>query len=124
ALHDRAAGRPENSPAAIAAAIDAGYAIEIDIQPSADGVPMVFHDYDLRRLTGQPGRIRGKTAAELARIPLLDAGGGGIPTLAEVLRLVAGRVPLLIEIKDQDGAMGPDVGPLENAVARDLAGYP
>lgn len=122
AYHDRAARRPENSRAAIRAAIAAGYAIEIDIQPSADGVPMVFHDYDLRRLTGVPGRIRGLTAADLGKLPLLDADEG-IPTLAEVLRIVAGQVPLLIEIKDQDGAMGPDVGPLEDAVARDLAGY-
>lgn len=122
AYHDRAARRPENSRAAIRAAIAAGYAIEIDIQPSADGVPMVFHDYDLRRLTGVPGRIRGLTAADLGNLSLLDADEG-IPTLAEVLRIIAGRVPLLIEIKDQDGAMGPDVGPLEEAVARDLAGY-
>lgn len=123
ALHDRAAGRPENSRAAVRAAIAAGYAIEIDIQPSADGVPMVFHDYDLRRLTGQPGRIRGLTAAELGALTLLG-GDEGIPTLAEILSLVAGRAPLLIEIKDQDGAMGPAVGALERAVAADLRGYP
>lgn len=122
ALHDRAARRPENSRAAIRAAIRAGYAIEIDIQPSADGVPMVFHDYDLRRLTGVSGRIRGLTAAELGALPLLDADEG-IPTLAEVLEIVAGQTPLLIEIKDQDGAMGEGVGDLEAAVARDLAGY-
>ncbi|MCE8472442.1 phosphodiesterase, partial [Rhodovulum sulfidophilum] len=53
ALHDRAAGRPENSVEAVRAAIAGGYGIEIDIQPSADGVPMVFHDYDLARLTGE-----------------------------------------------------------------------
>lgn len=122
AYHDRAAGRPENSPAAFRAAIDAGYAIETDIQPSADGVPMVFHDYDLKRLTGTPGRTRGRTAAELGQIRLLDAADG-IPTLAGMLALVAGRVPLLIEIKDQDGRMGPEVGPLERAVADVLAGY-
>lgn len=122
ALHDRAAGRPENSRAAVRAAVAAGYGIEIDLQPSADGVPMVFHDYDLRRLTGVPGRLRGLTAAELSEIPLLG-GDEGIPTLAEVLAIVDGQVPLLIEIKDQDGAMGPDVGPLETATARVLAGY-
>ncbi|WP_444460896.1 glycerophosphodiester phosphodiesterase family protein [Rhodobacter capsulatus] len=122
ALHDRAAGRPENSRAAVRAAVAAGYGIEIDLQPSADGVPMVFHDYDLRRLTGVPGRLRGLRAAELAEIPL-SGGDEGIPTLAEVLAIVDGRVPLLIEIKDQDGAMGPDVGPLEAATAQVLAGY-
>lgn len=57
ALHDVAAGRPENSRAAMRAAIDAGYAIEIDLQLSQDGQAMVFHDYDLARLTGTPGPI-------------------------------------------------------------------
>ena len=122
ALHDRAAGRPENSRAAVRAAIAAGYGIEIDIQPSADGVPMVFHDYDLRRLTGESGRIRGRTAQDLQAIPLLG-GDEGIPTLADILTIVAGRVPLLVEIKDQDGAMGEAVGHLELAVARALQPY-
>ena len=122
ALHDRAAGRPENSRAAVRAAVAAGYGIEIDLQPSADGVPMVFHDYDLRRLTGVPGRVRGRSAAELGGLTLLG-GEEGIPTLSEVLEIVAGKVPLLIEIKDQDGAMGPAVGLLEEATAGVLAGY-
>ncbi len=122
ALHDRAAGRPENSRAAVRAAVAAGYGIEIDLQPAADGVPMVFHDYDLRRLTGIAGRVRGRSAAELGRLQLLD-GEEGIPTLSEVLEIVAGKVPLLIEIKDQDGAMGPAVGALEEATAAVLAPY-
>lgn len=122
ALHDRAAGRPENSAAAVRAAVAAGYGIEIDIQPAADGVPMVFHDYDLARLTGREGRITDLSAAELSALPLLG-GTEGVPTLAEVLQIVAGHVPLLIEVKDQDGAMGPRVGPLERAVASALAGY-
>lgn len=122
ALHDRAAGRPENSRAAVRAAVAAGYGIEIDIQPSADGVPMVFHDYDLVRLTGRKGKVNALTAAQLAATGLRDADDG-VPTLAEVLDIVAGRVPLLIEVKDQDGALGPAVGPLETAVAEVLAGY-
>ncbi|MCV2864124.1 glycerophosphodiester phosphodiesterase family protein [Albidovulum sediminicola] len=122
AFHDRAAGRPENSRAAIRAAVAAGYGIEIDIQPSGDEVPMVFHDYDLRRLTGQPGRVRGHSATALEAMRLLDADDG-IPTFAEILALVAGRAPVLVEIKDQDGNMGPGVGPLEEAVARALHGY-
>lgn len=122
ALHDRSAGRPENSRAAIRAAVEAGYAIEIDLQPSSEGVPMVFHDYDLKRLTGEPGPIRTRSAADLGALPLLGAEDG-IPTLAEVLALVAGRVPLLVEIKDQDGAMGPDTGGFEARVAEVLKGY-
>lgn len=120
--HDRAAGRIENSPSAFRAAIEAGYGIECDIQPASDGTPMVFHDYDLRRLTGQPGRIAARTPEELQRLAL-SGGGDTIPTLTSVLALVAGRVPLLIEIKDQDGALGPSVGALEERVAAALAGY-
>lgn len=123
ALHDVSAGRPENSRAAIRAAIAAGYGIEIDLQLSADGQAMVFHDYDLARLTGERGPVCQRDAADLARIALSGGDGEGIPTLAEVLALVAGRVPLLIEIKDQDGAMGADTGPLEAATARALQGY-
>jgi glycerophosphoryl diester phosphodiesterase len=122
ALHDVTAGRPENSRAAIKAAIAGGYGIEIDLQLSADGQAMVFHDYGLQRLTGAEGPVRQRTAADLAAIPL-TGGDETIPGFAEVLSLVAGRVPLLIEIKDQDGAMGPDVGPLEQAAAALLKGY-
>lgn len=121
--HDRAAGRPENSRAAFAAAIAAGYGIECDVQLSADGRAMVFHDHDLGRLTPERGPVRQRSAAELGRIPLRGAEGEGIPTLPEVLHLVAGRTALLVEIKDQDGAMGPAVGELEAAVAADLRGY-
>ena len=122
AYHDRAAGRPENSRAAVRAAVAAGYAIEIDLQLSSDGVAMVFHDHDLSRLTGASGAVRRHSAAALGAIALHDADDG-IPTFVEVLSLVAGRVPLLVEIKDQDGAMGPGVGPLETAAAADLEGY-
>ena len=122
ALHDITDGRPENSRAAIRAAIDAGYAIEIDLQLSSDGRAMVFHDYDLGRLTASKGPVRRKSSSALAEIALLH-GSEGIPSFAQVLELVAGRVPLLVEIKDQDGAMGPQVGALEAAAAQDLAGY-
>ncbi len=122
ALHDVARGRPENSRAAIRAAIAGGYGIEIDLQLSRDGVAMVFHDYDLHRLTGIRGAIRQRDAAELGRIPL-TGGDEGIPTLVEVLDLVAGRAPMLIELKDQHGRMGETDGTLERAVADDLRGY-
>ncbi|MFP4273578.1 MAG: glycerophosphodiester phosphodiesterase family protein [Paracoccaceae bacterium] len=122
AFHDRAAGRPENSLAAVRAAVEAGYGIEIDLQLSADGQAMVFHDYHLGRLTAEQGPVRGRSAAELAAIPL--AGGSeGIPGLAAVLAEVAGRVPLLVEIKDQHGAMGETCGRLEAAAAAALEGY-
>lgn len=122
ALHDVAQGRPENSRAAIRAAIAQGYGIEIDLQPSRDGVAMVFHDYDMGRLTGCPGPIQQQSAAALAKTPLLG-GDEGVPELAEVLDLVAGQVPLLIELKDQHGQMGRTDGGLEQAVAGVLSGY-
>ena len=122
ALHDRKAGRVENSIASITAAMDAGYGIEMDVQLSSDGHAMVFHDDMLDRLTAQKGPLRARSRADLERIALTD-DAGTIPALDDVLALVAGRVPLLIEIKDQDGAMGPDVGPLEQATCQALAGY-
>lgn len=122
ALHDVNAGRPENSRAAIRAAIAAGYGIEIDVQLSADGAAMVFHDYHLERLTDVQGAVQLFTADDLRSTPL-RGGDEGIPDLAEVLQLVAGKVPLLIELKDQDGAMGPKVGALERATSEALRDY-
>lgn len=121
-LHDVGNGRPENSRAAIRAAIAAGYGIEIDIQQSSDGAAMVFHDYALDRLTSQMGPVRLRSAQELGQI-VLKGGSEGIPTLSEVLDIVAGQVPLLVELKDQDGGMGDDLGPMEQAVAQAVAGY-
>lgn len=120
ALHGQ--DRPENSPEAITAAVQAGYGIEIDLQMSADNQAMVFHDYALDRLTGEVGPVRQRSVAELQAITL-TGGAAGIPTFAEVLQLVKGKVPLLIELKDQDGALGPDVGPLEEAAAAALETY-
>lgn len=122
AYHDKTTGRPENSLAAVRAAVDAGYGIEIDLQLSSDGVPMVFHDENLDRLTGSTGPLATRTATALAAIPLRH-GAEGIPTLMQVLDTIAGRVPLLIEIKDQDGTMGPNIGVLEAATADVLLGY-
>jgi glycerophosphoryl diester phosphodiesterase len=122
ALHDVTQGRPENSRAAIEAAIAAGYGIEIDVQLSGDGAAMVFHDYDLERLTQGAGAVNAHSAQTLKSVTLRGSAEG-IPDLAEILLLVAGQVPLLIELKDQDGAMGPDIGPLERATALALQGY-
>lgn len=122
AYHDRAARRPENSPAAMRAAIAAGYGIELDVQLSSDGQPMVFHDYDLARLTHSTGPLASRSAGELASILLKDSDET-IPTLSSALALIAGRTPLLIEIKDQDGNLGPAVGALEAATVTALAGY-
>ena len=121
-FHDVAAGVPENSIAAFEAAIEAGYGIELDVQRSLDDAAMVFHDYNLDRLTAEAGPIADRTTEALRAIPLIG-GTGTVPTLIQVLDYVAGRVPLLIEIKDQDGGLGPDIGPLEYAVAEALRNY-
>lgn len=123
ALHDRADRRPENSRAAMRAAIAAGYGIECDLQLSSDGVPVVFHDEHLMRLTGRDGAVAGLTAAALGAIPLRDGDGEGAPTFAEMLALVAGRAPLLVELKDQTGTLGEGDGRLEAAAVAALEGY-
>lgn len=117
-LHGR--GVPENTRAAFRAACAAGYAIELDVQPAADGTPLVFHDYDLQRMAGREGMIAALTPEQAAAIRLLRTDQG-IPTLGEVLADAAGRVPVLIEIKDQDGGLGPRMGALPGRVAA-LAG--
>jgi len=122
ALHDVADGRPENSRAAIRAAIAGGYGIEIDVQLSADDTAMVFHDYALDRLAEGAGAVRLLSSEQLSCTQLLG-GNEGIPTLPEVLDLIAGQVPLVIELKDQDGAMGGGIGPLEQATADAIRGY-
>lgn len=120
-LHD--AVLPENSMAAFRAAIAAGYAIECDIQRAMDSTPMVFHDYELARLTDiENGTVASSTPAQLAKLHLLDSDET-IPTLRQMLDEVAGRAPLLIEIKDPTIASGPDVGALPGRVAEALRGY-
>ena len=121
-FHDLNAGRPENSPAAFSAAVERGYAIELDVQLSSDGQAMVFHDYALDRLTAETGPIQQRTAEALAQVKL-KGGTDTIQTLPQILSLIDGRVPLLVEIKDQDGAMGDAIGPLEIATARALQDY-
>lgn len=121
-LHDLSAGRAENSIKAFEAAIAQGYGIELDLQLSKDGVAMVFHDYELGRLTDESGAVAQRDAEELAAIAL-KGDGDGIPTLKEVLDFVDGRVPLLIELKDQDGILGPNVGALERRTAELLSAY-
>jgi glycerophosphoryl diester phosphodiesterase len=122
ALHDRKARRVENSLKSIEAAIKAGYGIEIDVQLTRDGRAIVFHDNQLDRLTAEKGPVRNKTQQELEAIPL-TGDGGTIPSLETVLKLVDRQVPLLIEIKDQDGEMGPNVGLLEKATCAALKNY-
>jgi glycerophosphoryl diester phosphodiesterase len=91
-------GAPENSLDAFESACRSGYGVELDVRLSADGEAMVFHDDNLKRMTGADGSIEQLPARELAQLRLLD-GPDPIPTLAQTLELVAGRAMLLVEIK-------------------------
>ena len=97
-LHNNGTAHPENSLPAIRRAVEAGYGIEFDIQVTKDGVPVVFHDFTLHRMCGQKGRVCDYTLKELRQFRLLDCGES-IPTFAEALAAVDGRVPLIIEMK-------------------------
>lgn len=99
-------GPPENSLAAFRAACAAGYGIELDVQLSADGEAMVFHDGSLKRMTGAEGRLTDRTAAELAELRLAGSDEP-IPTLAETLAVVGRRAMVHIELKTPYGAVGP-----------------
>lgn len=107
-LHDKSRGIIENSPSAFREAIAHGYPIECDLQPCAGNIPVVFHDHDLKRLTGQRGQITDIAIEDLASLTL--TGGDETPlSYAALLKFVSGRVPLLVEVKDQDGALGEDI---------------
>jgi glycerophosphoryl diester phosphodiesterase len=97
-LHDSTRGRIENSPSAFRAAVARGYAIECDLQPSADDVPMVFHDFTLDRLTATTGAVATRRAEDLARLSLVGSEET-VPRFADLLEMVAGAVPLYVEIK-------------------------
>lgn len=119
-LHDAGRGIIENSVSAARAAIEAGYAIECDIQPSADGEAMVFHDFTLERMTLGAGQVEIFTTAELARLQCRGTTDR-IPTLPDFLAMIAGRVPLICEIKSRfDGDMR--LAERAAACARDYAG--
>lgn len=92
-------GAPENSLAAFCAAAEHGYGIELDVQLTGDDHLIVFHDDTLPRICGREGNVQQMTLKELRACRLLDTELG-IPTLDEVLDLIDGRVPLLIELKN------------------------
>lgn len=118
-LHTDDSRRPENSMAAFKAAVRSGYPIELDVHLSADDEVMVFHDDTLERMTSDPRAIADVPLAELRELKLLESEER-IPTLGEVLDMVDGQVPVLVEIKNR----GERMGPLETAVVEELRGRP
>ncbi|WP_114227564.1 MULTISPECIES: glycerophosphodiester phosphodiesterase family protein [Sphingomonas] len=110
-------GVPENSLAAARGALALGAGIECDVRATADGIAHVFHDEGLERLTGADGCLRHRSSAHAAELRLLGTGEP-IPTLVDLLTLIDGQVPLLIEVKREIG-----LERLCQAVAAALAGY-
>ena len=99
-LHDAAAGVIENTASAFIAAVAGGYAIETDLQISADGEAMVHHDDVLGRLTDGNGRLADMAAVEIKAVRF-QASGDRILTLGELCELVAGRATLVLELKSR-----------------------
>lgn len=121
-LHDRGRGIIENSASAFAAAIEHGYAIECDVQLSRDGIPMIFHDDDLDRLTGVSGPVNARTMEELESYTLLDSSADDTPQrFTEFLAQINGRVLLQIELKQQADQAATEV--LAQTVMDTLKGY-
>ncbi len=94
--------RAENSMSAFSAAVEGGYGIELDVRLSSDGELVVYHDDTLDRVCGVSGRVDGYTADELSKMSL-SGTDDGVPLFVDVLKLVAGKVPLLVEIKEDAG---------------------
>lgn len=123
-LHDGNRAIPENSISAALAAIVAGYAIECDVQMSADGTPHVFHDATLNRMTGRHAAIGSLSDRALAELTL-GRTTATIPTLERFLSVVNGQVPLVVELKGAEKSRDPDyfarVKPLIEAYGGHLA---
>lgn len=116
-LHENSV--PENSLAAFEKACQSGHGIELDVQLSADGEVMVFHDYTLNRMTGKDAKVKELTCAELQALSL-SGTEHTIPTFSEVLALVNGRTPLLVELKGED--LNAELCPKVAALLRDYKG--
>ena len=114
-------GRSENSCSAFTSALNLGYGIELDIQLSADGIPIVFHDKNLNRLFNINKNVSELNLNALRKLRLPNQEK--IPTLDEVLSLISGKVPILMELKSQNDRFHKDTGRMENAVALILKQY-
>jgi len=108
---------PENSMPAFECAASAGYPVEMDVHADADGKLVIMHDYDTERMTGKSCRISRTGTEELMKLKLKGTEWG-MPGLDEVLDMISGRVPVLIEIKNEGLP-----GMLEKKLSRILGSY-
>ncbi|MGN0278740.1 MAG: glycerophosphodiester phosphodiesterase family protein [Lachnospiraceae bacterium] len=99
-LHDNDAEAPENSMAAFRKAVEAGFGMEMDVHVTKDGIPVVFHDFTLERICGENIEIEECTYEELQQFTLCSSQER-IPRFEDVLSMVNGRVPLIVEIKSE-----------------------
>lgn len=126
-LYDNESDHPENSLKAFQNAIDHGFGIEMDVQLSKDGVPVVFHDFQLARTardsSGKPvqGKVSAYTLAELKSFHLMNSTET-IPTFAEFLELVSGQVPLIVELKIENSDTKLAVCPAADAMLSEYQG--
>ena len=118
-LHDNQTDAPENSMKAFEKALEAGFGIELDVQLSKDGIPVVFHDFTLNRICGVEGKVCDYTYEELQAFTLCESSER-IPKFEDVLKLVDGKVPLIVELKIEAGNTG--VCPAADALLRDYKG--
>lgn len=99
-LHDNEGDAPENSMAAFRKAVDADYGMEFDVHVTKDGTPVVFHDGKLERMCGADGEVEDYTYEELQQFTL-GKSEERIPKLEDLLLMIQGRVPLIVEIKSE-----------------------
>lgn len=118
-LYDNSCGIPENSLAAFKKAAETGYGMEMDVQLTKDLKPVIFHDWDLKRMCGADRKVSELTLDELKRITLLNTEER-IPTLEEALSVVDGQVPLIIELKSN--ALNTKLSRIADGVLRDYKG--
>ncbi len=118
-LHDNGGEAPENSMLAFCKAVEAGYGIELDVQLTKDKVPVVFHDFTLKRVCGVEGKVKDFTYEELQQFHLCKSNET-IPRFEDVLKIVDGKVPLIVEHKIE----GTDIAvcPIVDALLRDYKG--
>lgn len=118
-LFDNNGQAPENSMAAFSRAVSAGYGIELDVQLSSDGIPVIFHDFSLRRMCGMPGKVCDYTYEQLSHMHLLGSDET-IPALKTFLAMVSGSVPLIIEYKSE--SIKPRICPIADKLLKDYKG--